>query len=145
MFLNNEFWSIVFLIVGTVLIILEFGLPTNFEMFAFGLGFYTLSALTFFGVNIWIQILCFTLVVGLTIFIAYKFVRKSTESAQDFSPFALKGKEGKVVLIENDKVIVKVDGEEWLAESKDILEVGDAVIVVDIKGVKLIVEKTKRR
>lgn len=137
----KEFWSIIFLIVGLLLMILEMGIPTNFYLFAFGVGFIGLSAMTFFGINMLIQVFVFTIIVIATISIAQIFTKKTTRGSKDFSPYDLIGKRGKVVRIENDKVIVKVEGEEWLAESDEILKIGDKVIVSGIKGVKVIVFK----
>ncbi len=117
-------------------------MPTNFELFAFGIGFFTLAALTYFGVNFLIQILAFAFVVSITIFVAYKFTKRTTANSKDFSPFSLVGKEGKVVLVEGDKVIVRVEGEDWLAESEEILSVGDRIVVLEVLGNKV---KVKRR
>ncbi len=145
MFENKEFWSIIFLVVGAILVVLEFGLPTNFEIFAFGLGFMAMSLMTYIGINLLLQVLIFALIVSIVIFTSYKFARKSTEGSEDFSPGYIIGKIGKVIMIENDKVIVKVNGEEWLAESDEPLSVGDKVVVVDIKGVKVIVDKVGKK
>ncbi len=137
----KEFWSIVFFVVGLILMILEMGIPTNFQLFAFGMGFLGLSVMTFFGINVLIQVFVFAIIVIATISIAHIFTSKTTVGSKDFSPYDLIGKKGKVVKIENDKVIVKVEGEEWLAESDDMLKTGDKIIVSGVKGVKVIVSK----
>jgi membrane protein implicated in regulation of membrane protease activity len=140
--LGSEVWAIIFLITGAVLIILEFITPTNFELFAFGLGFFTLAGLTYLGVSLWVQILAFIFVVSLTIFLSYKFARKTTEGAKDFSPISVVGKEGRVVLVEGDKVVVRVEGEDWLAEGEGEFKVGDKVVVLEVLGNKI---RIKRR
>jgi|GEM_PF-1067277 len=139
---GSEVWAIIFFIIGAVLVFLEFNLPTNFELFAFGVGFFSMSALTYLGVNLWIQILVFTLIVSSTIFLAYKFTKKTTQGVKDFSPFSIVGKEGSVVLVEGDKVIVRVEGEDWLAECEEELRVGDKVVVLEVLGNKI---RIKRR
>ncbi len=139
---GSEFWAIIFSIIGAVLVFLEFSLPTNFELFAFGLGFFSMAALTYLGVNLWIQILVFTLIVSSTIFLAYKFTKRTTQGVKDFSPFSIVGKEGRVVLAEGDKIIVRVDGEDWLAECEEDLKVGDKILVLEVLGNKI---KVKRR
>jgi len=122
---GSEVWVIIFLMIGAVLIFLEFITPTNFVLFAFGLGFFTLAGLTYVGLSLWVQILAFIFVVSLTIFLSYKFARKTTEGAKDFSPISVVGKEGRVVLVEGDKVVVRVEGEDWLAEGEGEFKGGD--------------------
>jgi membrane protein implicated in regulation of membrane protease activity len=139
---GSEVWTIIFLITGAVLLFLEFVLPTNLELFAFGLGFFTLAGLTYLGVNLWVQILAFIFVVSMTIFLSYKFVRKTTEGAKEFSPISVVGKEGRVVLVEGDKVVVRVEGEDWLAEGEGEFKVGDKVVVLEVLGNKI---RIKRR
>jgi len=139
---GSEVWAIIFLLTGAVLIFLEFITPTNLVLFAFGLGFFTLGGLTFLGVSLWVQILAFIFVVSLTIFLSYKFARKTTEGAKEFSPISVVGKEGRVVLVEGDKVVVRVEGEDWLAEGEGEFEVGDIVVVLEVLGNKI---KIKRR
>jgi regulator of protease activity HflC (stomatin/prohibitin superfamily) len=52
------------------------------------------------------------------------------------------GKEGRVVLVEGDKVVVRVEGKDWLAEGEGEFKVGDKVVVLEILGNKL---RIKRR
>ena len=139
---GNEAWAIIFLLTGAVLIFLDFVLPTNLELFALGLGFFTLAGLTYVGVSLWVQILVFIFVVSLTIFLSYKFARKTTEGAKEFSPISVVGKEGRVVFVEGDKVVVRVEGEDWLAEGEGEFKVGDKVVVLEILGNKI---RIKRR
>jgi membrane protein implicated in regulation of membrane protease activity len=86
--------------------------------------------------------LAFIFVVSLTIFLSYKFARKTTEGAKDFSPISVVGKEGRVVLVEGDKVVVRVEGEDWLAEGEGEFKVGDKVVVLEVLGNKI---RIKRR
>ncbi len=139
---GSEVWAIIFLLTGAVLIFLEFITPTNSVLFAFGLGFFTLAGLTYVGVSLWVQILAFIFVVSLTIFLSYKFARKTTEGAKEFSPTSVVGKEGRVVLVEGDKVVVRVEGEDWLAEGEGEFKVGDKVVVLEVLGNKI---RIKRR
>ena len=139
---GSEVWAIIFLLTGAVLIILEFITPTNLLFFAFGLGFFTLAVLTYLGVSWLFQILTFIFVVSLTIFLSYKFARKTTEGAKEFSPISVVGKEGRVVLVEGDKVVVRVEGEDWLAEGEGEFKVGDKVVVLEILGNKLRVKRS---
>jgi membrane protein implicated in regulation of membrane protease activity len=138
----NVILVILFLIIGAVFIFLELNSPTNFELFAIGLGFFTLALLTYLRVNFLIQVLVFVLVVSLTIFLVRKFSMRRMEGSKDFTPISVVGKEGRVVLVEGDKVVVRVEGEDWLAESEDELKVGDKVVVLEILGNKL---RVKRR
>jgi membrane protein implicated in regulation of membrane protease activity len=139
---GSDVWAIIFLLTGAVLIFLEFITPTNLVLFAFGLGFFTLAGLTYLGVSLWVQILAFISVVSLTIFLSYKFARRTTEGAKEFSPISVVGKEGRVVFVEGDKVVVRVEGEDWLAEGEGEFKVGDKVVVLEVLGNKI---RIKRR
>jgi membrane protein implicated in regulation of membrane protease activity len=134
---GSDVWAIIFLLTGAVLIFLEFITPTNLVLFAFGLGFFTLAGLTYLGVSLWVQILAFISVVSLTIFLSYKFARRTTEGAKEFSPISVVGKEGRVVLVEGEKVVVRVEGEDWLAEGEGEFKVGDEVVVLEVLGNKI--------
>ena len=123
------------------MIFLDFVLPTNLELFALGLGFFTLAGLTYVGVSLWVQILVFIFVVSLTIFLSYKFARKTTEGAKEFSPISVVGKEGRVVFVEGDKVVVRVEGEDWLAEGEGEFKVGDKVVVLEVLGNKIRIKR----
>jgi membrane protein implicated in regulation of membrane protease activity len=138
---GNEAWAIIFLLTGAVLIFLDFVLPTNLELFALGLGFFTLAGLTYVGLSLWVQILAFIFVVSLTIFLSYKFARRTTEGAKDFSPISVVGKEGRVILVEGDKVVVRVEGEDWLAEGEGEFKVGDKVVVLEVLGNKIRIKR----
>jgi membrane protein implicated in regulation of membrane protease activity len=138
----NAILVIFFLIIGAVCIFLELYLPTNFELFAIGLGFFTLAGLTYLRVNFLIQVLAFVFVVSLTIFLVRKFSMRKMEGSKDFTPISVVGKEGRVILVEGDKVVVRVEGEDWLAESEDELKVGDKVVVLEVLGNKI---RIKRR
>jgi hypothetical protein len=74
--------------------------------------------------------------------LSYKFVRKTTEGAKEFSPTSVVGKEGRVVLVDGDKVVVRVEGEDWLAEGEGEFKVGDKVVVLEVLGNKI---RIKRR
>ena len=130
----NVILVILFLIIGAVFIFLELNSPTNFELFAIGLGFFTLAFLTYLRVNFLIQVLVFVLVVSLTIFLVRKFSMRKMEGSKDFTPISVVGKEGRVVFVEGDKVVVRVEGEDWLAESEGEFKVGDKVVVLEVLG-----------
>ncbi|NPB02928.1 MAG: NfeD family protein [Thermotogae bacterium] len=143
---SQQVWSIVFLIVGVSFIVSELGLPTNFEFFAVGVGFVLVSFMTYFGVPWPIQAVIFILVVTSIIAVAYKLSSDDEGPPPTaFTPQGLIGKVGKVVEADPYGYVVRVEGEEWRAESDDPLKVGDEVEVVEILGAKLKVKKTKRR
>jgi len=141
---DRELLSLLFLIVSAFFIVSELGLPTNFELFAIGVGFLSLSVMTYYGVPWIVQLVVFVAVVSVIIFVAYRFSnREEGPPPTEFTPLALKGKVGKVVGRDETGYIVKVDGEEWRAESTDPLDVGDEVIVLDVVGVRLKVQKRR--
>ncbi len=132
-----------FLLTAAVFVILEMGLPTNFEMFAIGMGFVSLAIMTYMGVPVVVQVVVFTLVVFSIVVIAYRFSRREDGPPPEaFTPEALKGKTARVVSVDERGYVVKVNGEEWRAESEDVLSVGEEVVVLDVVGVRL---KVKRR
>ncbi|NPA80968.1 MAG: NfeD family protein [Thermotogae bacterium] len=142
---GREVWSLLFLGIGAFFIASELGLPTNFELFAIGSGFLSLSVMTYFGVPWPIQVVVFIVVVATIIAIAYRFSnRDEGPPPTAFTPLSLKGRRGRVVAkTEDGAYIVKVDGEEWRAESDEPLSVGDEVVVIDVVGVRLKVIKRR--
>ncbi len=136
--------SLIFLVAAALFIVSELGLPTNFEMFAVGVGFLSLSVMTYFSVPWVVQAVVFVVVVSVVIALAYRFARREEGPPPDyFTPLSLKGKTGKVVAVGKGGYIVKVDGEEWRAESDEPLTVGDEVVVLDVVGVRLKVQKRR--
>ena len=141
---SRELWSVILLALGAFFIVSELGLPTNFELFAIGLGFLSLSAMTYFGVPLLVQLPVFFVVVGVVILVAYRFSsRESGPPPTAFTPLSLRGKVGRVVKSDGSGYVVKVDGEEWRAESDEPLSVGDEVVVMDVVGVRLKVKKRR--
>ena len=51
------------------------------------------------------------------------------------------GKEGRVVFVEGDKVVVRVEGEDWLAEGEGEFKVGDKVVVLEVLGNKIRIKR----
>ncbi len=122
----------------------ELGLPTNFELFAVGVGFLSAALMTYLGVPLLVQLPVFFAVVGVVILLAYRLSsRESGPPPTAFTPLSLRGKVGRVVEADDSGYVVKVDGEEWRAESSEPLAVGDEVVVVDVVGVRLKVQKRR--
>ncbi len=122
----------------------ELGLPTNFESFAVGVGFVSLSVMTYFGVPILVQVPVFFVVVSIVILLAYRFSkREEGPPPTAFTPLSLKGRVGRVVEANGSGYVVKVNGEEWRAESDEPLTVGDEIVVMDVVGVRLKVKKRR--
>ena len=99
------------------------------------------------GANIYIQVVIFLVVSLVTLLFtrpfAVKYINKDRAKTNvDTMP----GKKAKVIeQIDNfnAKGRVQVDGQEWMARSADgeILNEGDEVVIKQVSGVKLIVEK----
>lgn len=138
--------SYIWLIIVAVLLIIElvtWGLTTIW--FAIGGVFAFVAALL--GANIYIQIAVFLVVSIVTLIFtrpfAIKYVNKNRAKT---NVETMPGKQGKVIeKIDNfnAKGRVLVNGQEWMARTADgsIIEEGEAVIVKEVSGVKLIVEK----
>ncbi|MDA3846055.1 MAG: NfeD family protein [Vallitaleaceae bacterium] len=106
--------------------------------------------LSFTGIPMWSQILIFIVLTALSLIFLYPLVKTKLKLGKTKTNYeTVIGKIGVVIItINNMKAVgqVKVEGRIWTARTSNedaILEEGLEVKVLDVKGVKLIVEKVQ--
>lgn len=140
-------WQI-WLITAILFFILEMMGP-GFLLFWVGVGALITMIVSLFTDNIVIQIGVFTISSTALLFCTRPFVNKFAKTDNTITNAkSIVGKKGIVTKeINNLKGIgqIKIGGESWSAKSsnENIIEEGAQVTILDINGVKAIVEKTK--
>lgn len=140
-------WQI-WLIIAILFFILEMMGP-GFLLFWVGVGALITMIVSLFTDNIVIQIGVFTISSTALLFCTRPFVNKFAKTDNTITNAkSIVGKKGIVTKeINNLKGIgqIKIGGESWSAKSsnENIIEEGAQVTILDINGVKAIVEKTK--
>lgn len=139
MFDNWLTWAVI----SALLFIIEMLSPTVFFFACFGLGAVFAAVTTVFGL-MWLNwAVFFTVSLSAIIFsrpLVNKLMKKPSRPA---NVDALINQEA-VVLEEikpNKFGRVKIEGEEWLAESSEEIQKGSQVKIIEIKGVRLVVKK----
>ena len=132
-------WFVVFI----VMLVIEI-LTVNLVSIWFAIGALSAMLTAYFTESILIQIVVFILVSIISLLITKPLVKKF--KGFDITPTnsdRVIGKTGEVIkrIGKNNYGEVKIFGNTWTATSKEELEVGDKVKVLNIEGVKLIVEK----
>lgn len=137
-------WQI-WMIIGILCVVIEIFDPAFFFL-SLGAAAIITGLLSFIIGNTALQITIFAVLS----FIAFLLMRKLgkkilTNAGSETNVYALKGKIGRVIkeIPANGKGYVKVGGEEWSAVEKNNLPLAEDinVLIVDIEGNKLIVEK----
>lgn len=137
-------WLLWLIIAGILLIIEIF--THGFLVFWFSIGALITTIVSIFTNNIFIQGLVFIISSTILIFFTKKFSEKIkvTETNRKFNVETVIGQTG-IVEKEVSELkfgIVKVGGSTWTAITKeDTIEVGQEVLVKEIDGVKLVVER----
>jgi len=106
--------------------------------------------LSFTGIPMWLQVIIFIVLVALSFVFIYPWAKKNLKIGKTKTNYeTVIGRIGVVIItIDNMKAVgqVKVDGQIWSARAvvEDlVIEEGLEVKVLDVKGVKLIVEIMK--
>lgn len=139
------FWLIL-MILCIVIEIATLGLTSIW--FAFGAMAAFLAALS--NAPVAVQVVLFFVVSLLTLFItrpiAKKWFNKSTQKTNYQSIIGLKARVTEKIDNINETGTAIVNGQEWTARSLDdkiSIDIGETVIITDIKGVKIIVKRIK--
>ncbi len=133
---KQEIVAFIFLGVGALLILLEFGFPTQFDLFALGAGSFLTGLLLLLGLPLSISVLSGLALAFIVVLASRRWLRRiPTENR--FTPEGLVGLEGEVIHVEGKKFVVRVQGEDWLAIPDRPLRVGDRVRVVAVEGNRL--------
>ena len=134
-------WFIIFLL----LLVVEFA-TVNLVTIWFAFGALVTVFLSFVVENIWIQSTIF-LITSVIALLCTKPLLKAFHLSEliPTNTDRLIGKEGEVIkeITFNEYGRVKVFGENWMATSDESIKEGSKVIIKNIEGAKLIVEKKK--
>ena len=140
--------GLVFVVIGLLMILLElvFNVGPGLDLVFVGSAF-ILGGLLSWPLNSWIL----TLIVTGVICVAYvalgrRYVHRLTVARKSKTNVdAIVGRTGIVLqrIAQNVDGRVKVGNEDWRARATEDIEKGDEIVVTDVSGVTLIVEKTK--
>jgi membrane protein implicated in regulation of membrane protease activity len=138
----------IFIGIGLLMILLELivGLETGLDLVFLGSAF-IIGGLITWPFHSWVL----TLIITLVICIAYlalgrRYVHRWTATRKEKTNIdAIIGKNGIVLqsLTPGAKGVVKVDNEEWRARAEESIEEGEVIVVKNISGITLNVEKFK--
>ncbi|MGQ9678253.1 MAG: NfeD family protein [bacterium] len=136
----------VWIVIGLILAALEMIVP-GLVIIWFGLAAVVTGVLAIFVHNPNFQYVTFLLFSGLGVFLAQWIGRKITQpEPEPVGALRLSGATGVVVeKIEPAKMgKVKVQGEEWRAEAKEVISPGERVRILMVDGTHLVVEVLKK-
>ena len=138
----------IFIGIGLLMILLELfvGVETGLDLVFLGSAF-IIGGLATWPFHSWVL----TLIITLVICIAYlalgrRYVHRWTATRKEKTNIdTIIGKNGVVLqsLTPGAKGVVKVDNEEWRARAEESIEKGEVIVVKDISGITLNVEKYK--
>lgn len=137
------YWLIIFLVL-LVIEIFTLGLTTIW----FAIGAIAAIVAALLGAEVMIQVMLFIIVSVVTLIltrpIAVKYLGKNTLNTNVDELVGKTAVVTKPIIDENNIGEAKIDGEIWLAKSSDgkMIKEGETVKVVEVNGVKLIVEKS---
>lgn len=137
------YWLIIFLVL-LVIEIFTLGLTTIW----FAIGAIAAIVAALLGAEVMIQVMLFIIVSVVTLIltrpIAVKYLGKNTLNTNVDELVGKTAVVTKPIIDENNIGEAKIDGEIWLAKSADgkMIKEGETVKVVEVNGVKLIVEKS---
>lgn len=140
--------SVIWIIIGFVLFLLEFVVP-GLILFFFALGAWIVALLLLFlDLSINAQLIIFVISSVATILLLRKWLsqilwkrKKSTELLEDEFMGKIAKAETAIIPGENGKVAFK--GTSWQAASEDKIEEGENVIIIGNESILLIVKSTK--
>jgi membrane protein implicated in regulation of membrane protease activity len=119
---------------------------TGFFLLLFGIGAGVAALFSVFGLPLWTQLVAFVAVSAVLIPFSRKFADKMTkEPPEKFGAERLVGKTGIVIETVDPKTAkgrVRIEGDEWRADSKDSILIGEGkyVEVCCVTGARLIVK-----
>ncbi len=146
-FANSWIW-LIFIAIGLLMILLELlvGIETGLDLAFLGSAL-IIGGLATWPFHNWVLTLVVTLLISATyVVLGRKYVHKWTATkTQKTNIDTIIGKKGIVLqsIAPHVQGRVKVGNEEWRARAEEIIEVNVEIIVVDVRGVTLTVEKTK--
>jgi len=146
-FANLWLWLIL-VIVGVVFVLLELviGVETGFDLVFIGSAF-ILGGLASWPFHSWLLALIITgLICVAYVAIGRRYVHRWTAVSNAKTNIdAIIGREGIVLknIAKNADGLVKVGNEQWRGRAEEDIKQGEEIVVTSVRGVTLIVEKTK--
>jgi len=146
-FANLWLW-LIFVIVGVVFVLLELviGVETGFDLVFIGSAF-ILGGLASWPFHSWLLALIITgLICVAYVAIGRRYVHRWTAVSNAKTNIdAIIGREGIVLknIAKNADGLVKVGNEKWRGRAEEDIKQGEEIVVTSVRGVTLIVEKTK--
>ena len=147
LFLNNWFW-LIFVGAGLLLVMLELiiGIETGLDLVFIGSAF-VLGGLVTWPFHSWLT----TVIVTSAICVAYvaigrRYVHRWTLiKAEKTNIDAIIGRTGIVTqsIAKHNDGRIRVGSERWKARGEEEIKEGDEIVITGVKGITLIVEKTK--
>jgi membrane-bound serine protease (ClpP class) len=137
--------GVIFIILGAALLVAE-ALTPGFGIFGIGGAISLLLGFMMLGEEPWVEMLGIVikgLAVGIVIvlLILVAVVRGTKKKPIKVGKEELIGAEGVVIKTISPKGLVKLRGELWTASSSEKIKPGEKVVVKDIRGLELIVER----
>lgn len=136
MFTNGFFF---WLVACLFFFVAEMGHPGLFYFLSFSIGSAVAAISTFWLDGFITHFFIFLLGSCIGLAVLKCWVKKQKSVSTKTNAEALIGKVGTVISVDN--LQVKVAGEVWSADSASKLEKGDKIVVVEVKGCKLIIKK----
>ena len=146
-FANLWLWLIL-VIVGVVFVLLDLviGVETGFDLVFIGSAF-ILGGLASWPFHSWLLALIITgLICVAYVAIGRRYVHRWTAVSNAKTNIdAIIGREGIVLknIAKNADGLVKVGNEQWRGRAEEDIKQGEEIVVTSVRGVTLIVEKTK--
>jgi membrane protein implicated in regulation of membrane protease activity len=140
-------WAI-FAVVGLLLVVLEFviGVQTGFDLVFIGSAF-IIGGLATYPVHSWLVTAIVTSVICVAyVFLGRRYVHRWTQVKKARTNIdAIVGRKGVVLrnITNNVDGLVKVGNEQWRARGEKDIKKGDEIVVTNVSGVTLDVEKIK--
>jgi membrane protein implicated in regulation of membrane protease activity len=135
------------LLVGVILAIAEV-FTSTFVLIMFAVGAFAAAAVAALGLPIWLQAAAFAAVSVAAVMGVRPVIQRHLHTSSDPAPLGLASIEGAAGLVlervDTDHGLVKIEGEMWSArpyDSKQVIEPGERVHVVEIKGATALVWK----
>lgn len=137
-------FTVIWMVVGVICILLELALPTNFVLLCLGVGCLGGGVVAFLGGPLWLQVGSALGVAVAALAVSRRLLHRQELQSREFGVMGLIGQTGWVLETVRGPLggLVKVEGETWRAVAASTVEIapGTMVRVTGVKGNKLVVE-----
>ncbi len=137
-------FTVIWMVVGVICILLELALPTNFVLLCLGVGCLGGGVVAFLGGPLWLQVGSALGVAVAALAVSRRLLHRQELQSREFGVMGLIGQTGWVLETVRGPLggLVKVEGETWRAVAASTVEIapGTMVRVTGVEGNKLVVE-----